>query len=148
MALNETKKMSEYDHQAGLGKYNNNTDEFKWVMVTNTYQSIDADTVVTLASLTKVASAGAYVQDSTLANSVWSRTAAISKLDYDDVTYAANALNPVTAKSWVCYNSTNGNDIFSVTDMTTDSGVTAADTTLGFNLTVNAAGASTVTTNS
>jgi len=148
MALNSTKKMSEYDHQAGLGKYNNNTDVFKWVMVTDVYSTIDANAVVTLASLTKVTSAGAYVQDETLANSAWSRAAAVSKLDYDDVTYAANASNPITGKTWVCYNSTNGNDIFSVTDMTTDNGTTAADTTLGFNMTVNAAGAGTVTTNS
>ena len=148
MALNATKKMSEYDLQSGLGAYNNNTDVFKWVQVSNTYASIDADAVVTLVSLTKVISAGNYVQDSTLANSTWSRAAAVSKLDYDDVTYAANASNPITGKTWVCYNSTVGDAIFKVVDMTTDDGTTAADTTLGFNLTVNAAGSGTVTTNS
>jgi hypothetical protein len=148
MALNATKKMSEYDHQSGLGKYNNDTDVFKWVQVTESYLTIDANAIVTLASLTKVASAGAYVQDETLSSSVWNRSGAVSKLDYADVSYAANASNPTTGKTWVCYNSTNGNDIFSVTDMTTDNGTTPADTLLGFNLTVNAAGSGTVTTNS
>ena len=150
MALNATKKMSEYDHQSGLGTYNNNTDVFKWVIITEVYSSIDANAVaIGIANFTKVASAGAYVQDSTLANSAWNRAAAISKLDYDDVTYAANALNPVTGKTWVCYNDTSPNkDVFKVVDMTTNDGTTPADTTLGFNLTVNTAGSGTVTTNS
>jgi hypothetical protein len=149
MALNDFKKMSEYDHQSGLGTYNNNTNVFKWVLVTNTFASIDADAVnIGIATLTKVPSAGAYVQDSTLANSAWSRAANVSKLDFDDFAYAADPSNPVTAKTWVCYNDTSANkDIYKVVDMTVDSGVTAADTKLGFNYTVAAAGAGTVTTN-
>ena len=149
MALNDSKKMSEYDHQSGLGTYNNNTDVFKWVQVTEVYSSIDANAVsIGIANFTKVASAGNYVQDSTLANSAWSRTAAVSKLDYDDVTYAADPSNPVTGKTWVCYNDTSPNkDVYKITDMTTDDGTTPADTTLGFNLTVNAGGSGTTTTN-
>ena len=149
MALNDSKKISEYDYRSGLGTYNNSTDVFKWVIVTDTYASIDANAVsLGIADLTKVASAGNYVQDSTLANSAWTRSGAVSKLDYDDVTYAAHASNPITGKTWVCYNDTSANkDVYKVVDMTTDSGTTAADTTQGFNLTVNAGGSGTVTTN-
>lgn len=150
MALNDSKKMSEYDHQSGLGTYNNNTDVFKWVIVTETYSAIDDNAVsIGIATLTKVASAGNYVQDTVLANSTWSRAGAVSKLDYDNDTYAADGANPVTGKTWVCYNDTSINkDIYKLVDMTTDDGTTPADTTLGFNLTVNAGGSGTTTTNS
>lgn len=149
MALNDSKKISEYDHRSGLGVYNNNTDIFKWVFVTEVYSAIDANAVsLGIADLTKVVSAGAYVQDTTLANSAWSRDGAVSKLDYDDFSYVANASNPTTAKTWVCYNDTSpGKDVFDLVDMTTDNGVTAANTTQGFNLAVNAGGSGTVTTN-
>lgn len=149
MALNDSKKVSEYDHRSGLGVYNNNTDVFKWVFVTQVYSAIDANSAsLGIADLTKVASAGSYVQDLTLANSSWSRTAAISALDYDNISFAANASNPVTGKTWVCYNDTSPNkDIFKLVDMTADNGATAANTTLGFNLTVNAGGSGKVTTN-
>jgi hypothetical protein len=150
MALNDSKKMSEYDHQSGLGTYNNSTDVFKWVLITEVYSAIDANAVaIGIANFTKVVSAGLYVQDTTLANSTWSRTAAVSKLDYDDFSYGADGANPITGKTWVCYNDTSTNkDIYKLVDMTTDDGVTAADTTLGFNGNINAGGAGTTTTNS
>jgi len=149
MALSDSKKTSEYDHQAGLGTYNNNTDVFKYVIITESFTAIDEDAVsIGIANYTKVASAGTYVQDTTLANSEWSRAAAISKLDYDDFSFAANASNPVTGKTIAIYNDTSSNkDVYKFIDMTTDGGTTAADTTLGLNFTVNAGGSGTVTTN-
>ena len=149
MALSDSKKTSEYDYQAGLGTYNNNTDVFKYVIITESFTAIDEDAVsIGIANYTKVASAGTYVQDTTLANSAWSRAAAISKLDYDDFNFAANASNPVTGKTIAIYNDTSTNkDVFKFIDMTTDGGTTAADTTLGLNFTVNAGGSGTVTTN-
>ena len=149
MALSDSKKTSEYDHQSGLGTYNNNTDVFKWVILTDSYTVIDEDAVaIGIANYTKVASAGLYVQDSTLASSVWSRTAAVSKLDYDDFSFAADGSNPITGKTIAVYNDTSTNkDVFKFIDMTVDGGTTAADTTLGLNFTVNAGGSGTVTTN-
>ncbi len=150
MALNDSKKMSEYDHQSGLGTYNNNTDVFKWVQITETYSAIDEDAVsIGIANFTKVVSAGLYVQDTTLANSAWSRTGTVSKLDYDDFSYGADGSNPITGKTWACYNDTSTNkDVFKLVDMTVDDGTTPADTTLGFNGVINASGSGTVTTNS
>tara|TARA_R110000850_G_scaffold202489_2_gene328453 strand:+ start:1033 stop:1485 length:453 start_codon:yes stop_codon:yes gene_type:complete len=149
MALNDSKKVSEYDRRSGIGVYNNSTDVFKQVFVTEVYSAIDANALsLGIADLTKVASAGNYVQDKTLANSVWSRTGAVSTLDYDNDSYTADPSNPVTGKTWVCYNDTSPNkDIFKLVDMTLDNGVTAADTTQGFNLAVNVGGSGKVTTN-
>ena len=149
MALSDSKKTSEYDHQAGLGTYNNNTDVFKWVILTDSYTVIDEDAVaIGIANYTKVASAGLYVQDTTLAGSAWSRTGTVSKLDYNDFSFAADGSNPITGKTIAVYNDTSTNkDVFKFIDMTVDGGTTAADTTLGLNFTVNASGAGTVTTN-
>jgi hypothetical protein len=150
MALSDSKRTSEYDLQSGLGAYNNNTNVFKFVIITESFTAIDANAVaIGIANYTKVPSAGAYVQDTTLANSAWSRSAAVTKLDYDDFSFAANASNPVTGKTIAVYNDTSTNkDVYKYIDMTADGGTTAADTTLGLNFTVNAGGAGTVTTNS
>ena len=150
MALSDSKRMSEYDFQQGLGIYNNNADVFKWVIVTESFTATDANTsAIALSNFTKVASAGNYVQDTTLANSAWTRSGAVSKLDYDDFNFAANASNPVTGKMIVVYNDTDSNDdVYKLIDITADGGTTPADTTLGLNFTVNAGGAGTITTNS
>tara|TARA_R110001606_G_scaffold27768_1_gene88622 strand:- start:5596 stop:6048 length:453 start_codon:yes stop_codon:yes gene_type:complete len=149
MALADSKKASEYDYQSGLGTYNNSTNVFKWVIITNSYATIDEDaTLIGIANYTKVVSAGLYVQDTTLAGSSWSRTGSVSKLDYNDFSFAADALNPITGKTIAVYNDTSVNkDVMKYIDMTADAGVTAADTTLGLNFTVNAGGSGTVTTN-
>ena len=42
MALSDSKKTSEYDLDKGLAKYNNSTDVFKWVILTDSYTVIDA----------------------------------------------------------------------------------------------------------
>ena len=148
MALNDSKKMSEYDYQSGLGAYNNNTDVFKCVQITEVYSLIDENSSnIGIANFTKVSSAGNYVQDSTLANSAWTRAGAVSKLNYDDFSYAGDGSNPTTGKTWACYNDTSANkDVFKLVDMTTDDGTTPADTTLGFNGTINAGGSGTVKT--
>lgn len=149
MALSDSKRMSEYDYQQGLGTYNNNTNVFKWVIVTESYSATDENTsAIGIANFTKVPSAGNYVQDTTLANSAWTRAAAISKLDYDDFSFAADGANPTTGKMIAVYNDTSaGKDVYKLIDMTSDGGTTPADTTLGLNFTVNAGGAGTVTTN-
>tara|TARA_R110000868_G_scaffold97916_6_gene269465 strand:- start:620 stop:1072 length:453 start_codon:yes stop_codon:yes gene_type:complete len=149
MALSDSKKTSEYDYQSGLGTYNNNTNVFKYVIITESFTAIDEDAVaIGIANFTKVVSAGAYVQDTTLASSAWSRTGAVSKLDYSDFSFAANASNPTTGKTIAVYNDTSANkDVYKLIDMTADGGTTAADTTLGLNFTVNAGGSGTVTTN-
>ncbi len=149
MALNSSKKMAEYDFQTGLQKHNHSTDVFKWVFLTNVYSSIDANaSSCDLSGFTKVASGGNYTQDSTLTNSTWTRSGAVSTLDYDDVAFAGDASNPTTGKTLAIYNSTvSGEHVYKVVDMTTDDGVTAANMLLGFNWTVNASGAGTATTN-
>ena len=150
MALSDSKRTSEYDLQSGLGAYNNNTNVFKFVLITESFTAIDANAVnIGIAYYTKVLSAGAYVQDATLTNSSWSRTGAVSKLDFDNISFAANAANPITAKTVAIYNDTSTNkDVYKYIDITADSRTTAADTTTGFNVAINNGGSGTVTTNS
>jgi hypothetical protein len=149
MALGDSKRTSEYDYQQGLGTYNNNTDVFKYVIITESYSAIDANaTAIGIANFTKVASSGNYVQDTTLANSTWTRAANVSKLGFDDFNFAADGANPTTGKTIAIYNDTSaGKDVYKFVDLTADGGTTPADTTLGLNYTVNAGGSGTVTTN-
>lgn len=148
MALSDSKKTSEYDYQAGLGAYNNSTDVFKWVILTDSYSVIDATAAaIGIANYTKVASAGLYVQDTTLASKTWTKSGAVSTLDYADFSFAADGSNPTTGKTIAVYNDTHASKhVFKFIDLTTDGGTTPADTTLGLNFTVNASGSGTITT--
>ena len=142
MARGDSKSFSEYSTDAGNGDYNNSTDTFKYVIVTNDYTSIDANVVnPKLADYTQVASAGAYVANTTLANTTWTRSGAVTTFDADDFSFAANASNPTTGKSILIYNDTStGKSAICIVDLTTDGGTTAADTTQGLTYTVAAGG--------
>ena len=149
MALSDSKKTSEYDLDKGNGEYNNSSDVFKWVILTDSYSVIDEEAAdVGISNYTKVSSAGNYVQDATIANTTWTKSASISTLNGDSFNFAADGSNPVTGKTVAIYNDTSTNkDVVCFVDMTTDGGTTPADTTLGFNYTVNASGIATTTTN-
>lgn len=148
MAQGTAKKFSEYDFKSGEGDYKNSTDTFSWVLITDTYASIDADAVnAKLADFTAATVGGNYAGKTALTGVTWTRSGAVSTLDYDDITFAANASNPIDAKCLLIINDTSASDdALRVTDLTTD-GTTAVDLTQGFTLTVNAIGAVTVTTN-
>lgn len=147
MARGDIKRFSAYSLDAGNGEYNNSTDVFKWVIVTDDYTAIDANTLTSaLADFTQVVSGGAYVANSTIANTTWTRSGAVSTLDGDSWSFAANASNPTTGKSILIYNDTSINkDALCIVDLTTDEGVTAADTTQGLTYTVNVDGITKVT---
>lgn len=149
MAVGDSKRTSEYDYKSGNGEYNNSTDVFKYVIITEGFTSIDEGAIlIGIANFTKVASAGNYVQDTTLTGTTWTRTGAVSKLDYNDFNFAADPANPITGKTIAIYNDTSTNkDVYKFVDITADGGTTAADTTLGLNFTVSANGAGTITTN-
>lgn len=149
MALNDNKRMAEFSYQRGLGAYNMNTDVFKYVFITEVFSAIDETaSSIGIANFTKVTSAGNYVQDAILANSSWTRSGNVSKFTFDNVSFAADPANPDTAKTLAIYNDTSaGKDVLKLIDLTVDNGVTAADTKLGFNWTVNAAGSTTTTSN-
>ena len=148
MAVSDSKKTSEYDLQAGNGSYNNSSNTFKWVIITDSYTAIDAEaTAIGIDNYTKVPSSGNYVQDTDLANVTWTKSGAVSTLDYDDFNFASDPANPITGKTIAVYNDTSTNkDVFKFIDLTIDGGTTPADTTLGLNFTVNAAGSGTITT--
>ena len=147
MARGDSKRFSEYDLESGNGTYNNSTDVFKWVIITDSFTATDADMASPqLSSFTQVASAGLYVANTTIANTTWARAGAISTLDGDDYSFAADGANPTTGKSILIYNDTSPNkDGLEIVDLTTDGGTTPADTTQGLTYTVAAGGISKVT---
>jgi len=147
MARSDSKRFSEYDLESGNGAYNNSTDVFKWVIITDSYTTTDADMASPqLSSFTQVASVGLYVANTTIANTTWTRAGAISTIDGDDYSFAADAANPTTGKAIFIYNDTSPNkDGLEIIDLTTDGGTTPADTTQGLTYTVAAGGISKVT---
>ena len=151
MALADSKKTSEYDLDKGNGVYNNSTNVFKWVFITDGYLSIDEDSNdVGIANYTKVLSAGNYIQDTTILNTIWIKSGSISTLDGDDFSFLSSGSNPVTGKTVAIYNDTSPNkDVAVFVDMTNDGGIgSGADTKNGFIYQVNANGIARTTTNS
>tara|TARA_R110002153_G_scaffold53726_1_gene149548 strand:+ start:2339 stop:2794 length:456 start_codon:yes stop_codon:yes gene_type:complete len=149
MARGDSKRFSEYDLESGNGTYNNSTDVFKWVIITDSYTATDADMLAPqLSSFTQVATAGLYVANTTIANTTWTRSGAVSTLDGDDFSFGADGANPTTGKSILIYNDTSPNkDALEIVDLSTDGGTTAADTTQGLTYTVAATGITKVTAN-
>ena len=147
MALNDLKLSAAYTHTIGLGAYNNSTNTFAYYLVSDSYAAIDVTAAtLNISDLTVVATAGAYTSGTTIAGTTWAKSGASSTLDSDNFSIAANASNPTTAKCLVIVNVTGGNDVYSVSDMTTD-GTTAPSLVNGANFTVSASGISTNTTN-
>ncbi len=147
MARGDSKRFSEYDLESGNGTYNNSSDVFKWVIVQESYTATDADMLAPqLSAFTQEPSAGLYVANSTIANTTWTRAGAVSTLDGDDFSFAADAANPKTGKAILIYNDTSpSKDALEIVDLTTDGGTTAADTTQGLTYTVAATGITKVT---
>ena len=147
MARGDSKKVAEYDFKSGGGSYNNSSDTFSWVLVTDAFGDIDEETALNLASFTQATIGGNYAGKTALTNVSWSRTGSVSTLTYDNISFSADASNPTDAKCIVIINDTSSSDdAFKITDITTD-GSTAVDLTSGFTLNVNASGSATVTTN-
>lgn len=147
MAQGDSKLVAEYDYQSGLGTYNNSTDTFAWLLVTNTYASLDANTVLNAASVTGATVGGNYAGKTALSSVTWARSSAVTTLDAANVTFAANASNPTDACCMVIMNDTATNDpLLKIIDLTTD-GSTPVDLTQGFTITFNASGLYTVTAN-
>lgn len=148
MARGDSKKVSEYDLKSGDGAYNNSSDTFAYLLVTNTFASIDANTALNAASFTGATVGGNYAGKTALAGVTWTRAANVSTLDFNDISIAADGSNPTDAKCLVILNDTSAaDDAFKIVDLTTD-GTTAVDLTAGdFTYTVNASGSATVTTN-
>lgn len=141
MARGDSKRASAYEHNKGLGAYNNATDSFRWSFVTDTFASIDANAAsLNISDVTLVGAGGNYTPGTLIANTSWVQSGDTSTLDGDDFSFAADALNPTTVKCLVIFNDTSASDdILKIVDITTD-GTTDVDTTQGFTYTVNADG--------
>lgn len=148
MALGDTKRAAAYELQKGNGRYNNSTDTFNYVLVSNTFASINANAAsLDLSDLTQVASGGSYTGPTALASVTWTQASNIITLDADNITLAANASNPTTATCLVVYNDTSAaDDVVQVWDLTAD-GTTAPSLVNGLNFNFNASGLGQVTVN-
>lgn len=148
MAQGTSKKFSEYDLKSGNGEYNNSTNTFSFLLITNSFASINADAAnPVIGDFTPATIGGNYTGKTALTGTTWTRSGSVSKLVYDPITFAADAANPVDALCLLMINDTSAtDDALRVTDLTTD-GTTPVNLTQGFTMTVSAAGAVTVTTN-
>ncbi len=147
MALGDIKSFSAYNQEMGTASYNNTSDVFNWVLVTESYAATDANVAdPKLADFTQVVDAGAYVANTAIANTTWTTTDAVTTLTGDSFNFAANAANPITAKSLLIYNDTSADkSALQIVDLTADSGVTAASTVAGLTYTIPAGGMHTLT---
>lgn len=147
MAQGDSKICAEYDFQAYNGRYNHSTDTFAYLLVTNAYGDINANTALNAASFTPATVGGNYAGKTALSNATWARSGAVSTLDADNISIAADAGNPTDAKCLVILNDTSASDdCYEVFDLTED-GTTAVSLVNGFTFNFNANGATTVTTN-
>lgn len=147
MAQGDTKICAEYDFQAYNGRYNHSTDTFAYLLVTNAYGDINANTALNAASFTPATVGGNYVGKTALTNVTWARNGSASTFDADNISIASAAGNPTDAKCLVVLNDTSSaDDCYQIFDLTTD-GATAVDLRNGFSFNFNADGAAAVTTN-
>ena len=147
MAQGDSKICAEYDFQAYNGRYNHSTDTFAYLLVTNAYGDINANTALNAASFTPATAGGNYAGKTALTNVTWVRSGAVSTLDADNISIAADAGNPTDVKCLVILNDTSASDdCYEVFDLTED-GATAVSLVNGFTFNFNANGATTVTTN-
>lgn len=148
MAAGDSKLAQEYPLQAGTGVYNNTSDVFRIFFCSNTYAAIDAtQTPFNLSDVTQVGGGNFPIAGILLTSVTWTRTGAVSKLDYADLTtIAKNASNPSTIRTAVIVNDTStSDDIYKVVDLTSD-GSTAIDVINNdFDYAVNAGGSVTGT---
>ena len=148
MAAGDSKLAQEYPLQAGKGVYNNSTDTFRIFFCSDTYASIDAtQTPFNLSDVTQVGGGNFPIAGIVLTSVTWTRSGAVSTLDYADLTtIAKNASNPATIRTAVIVNDTSASDdIYKVVDLTAD-GSTAIDVVNNdFDYAVNASGSVTGT---
>lgn len=148
MAAGDSKLAQEYPLQAGNGAYNNSTDTFRIFFCSDTYAAIDATQApFNLSDVTQVGGGNFPITGIVLTNVTWTRTGAVSTLDYDNLTtIVKNASNPTTIRTAVIVNDTSLNDdIYKVVDLTADGSTPIDVINNDFDYSVNASGSVTAT---
>ena len=148
MAAGDSKLAQEYPLQAGTGAYNNTTDVFRIFFCSDTYAAVDAtQTPFNLTHVTQVGGGNFPIAGVILTSVTWTRAAAVSKLDYANLTtITKNASNPATIRTAVIVNDTSTlNDIYKVIDLTADGSTPIDVVNNDFDYTVAAGGSVTGT---
>jgi len=148
MAAGDSELAQEYPLQAGKGVYNNSSDTFRIFFCSDTFAAIDVtQTPFNLSDVTQVGGGNFPIAGIVLTSVTWTRSGAVSKLDYADlVTILKNASNPTDIRTAVIVNDTStSDDIYKKVDLTAD-GSTAIDVVnKDFDYAVNASGSVTGT---
>jgi len=148
MAAGDSKLSQEYVLQSGNGAYNNSTDAFRIFFCSDTYAAIDAtQTPFNLSDVTQVGGGNFPIVGIVLTGVTWTRSGAVSKLDYNDLaTIAKDPSNPTTIRTAVIVNDTSASfDIYKVVDLTSDGSTPIDVVNNDFDYTVNASGSITAT---
>lgn len=149
MARGDAKASASYLLNSLNGDYDLENDTVAWSLVTDEYGSVDVNAAGTLSmgDLTVVASAGNYTAATAVGSKTFGRSGAVITLDGADISVAADAANPTTAKCIVFFNDTSAtDDVICVVDLT-DDGSTAPSLVNGFDDTFAATGLLRVTAN-
>jgi hypothetical protein len=148
MAQGDSKISNEYSYQMGNGRYNQSTDAFRIYFCSDTYASINEDAAtLNLSNVTQVGGGNFSISGVALTSVTWTRSGAVSTLDYADLTtIAKNASNPATIRTAVIVNDTSAaDDIYKIVDLTTDGSTPIDVVNNDFDYSVNASGSSTLT---
>ena len=142
--------MARGDSKVIAANVNNKTigsDTLAYLLITNTFASINANSTLVIAGVTGATVGGNYAGKTTIASVTSAQTANVTAIDYADISFAANASNPTDALCLVVMNDTlTGDPVLKITDLTTN-GTTAVDLTQGFTFNINAGGSYTYTAN-
>ena len=131
MARGDLKTFDYYPYNAGLKLYNNETDSFKYAIVTDAYAAVLKTAVdPVLTSFTEVGAGGNYsAGGNALAGVAWTIgvvAAGVTALNFTGVSMPKAAGNPTTGKTVLIINSTATNRGYHAIDLTSD-GTTAVD---------------------
>jgi hypothetical protein len=126
------------------------TDDLKWILVTDSVAGLSQDTALPkLADYTGATTGGNYSGATSLASVTFNRSTAVSTLDAADISIASNGSNPTDAKTLILFSDTATATVdaaFAYVDLTTDGGTTAIDLTANnLNVNWNASGILTIT---
>ena len=148
MAAGDSKLAQEYPLQAGNGAYNNSSDTFRIFFCSDTIAAIDAtQSPFNLSDVTQVGGGNFPIGGIVLSSVTWTRSGAVSKLDYADLsTIVKNASNPTTIRTAVIVNdSSTSDDIYKAVDLTSDGSTPIDVVNNDFDYAVNASGSVTGT---
>ena len=127
MAAGNSKIFNDFPLLLAKKTYDLSSDAFAISFIAVAFNSVDADAANPNISSFTPLTGGNFVAATTLASSAITRSGAILKFDYANLsTIAKNASNPTTIKTALIKHTPTG-DLYKAVDLTADNGSTAID---------------------